>query len=184
MATGALRLCGRVPRQAERVFVFWGRFRPTTLTGYRNEAGALKKTRGLSRQARETLTLQLLYRALPRREIQNFAACPDPGTFAVMYDTMKVNLDLTLQGVFGDYGIKLMLDMLVMTGGVPCAALSRWPTNCPGYHTALATLFPRLPPAERLKALYWVHRELSTTWRFEFPESCAQLCWWHRRRTG
>ena len=164
--------------------VFPHQFRPTTLRGYRDEAGVLKSVTRMTHEAREVLTLKLLYRALPRHEILDFVAAACPCTLGALYDKMKENLSLTLQGVFGDYGIKLMLDMLVLSGGVPPEALSRWPTDCPGYRNALATLFPRLPSAEHLRALHWVHRELGKTWRLQFPESCAQLCWDHRRQSG
>ena len=166
--------------------VFPHQFRPTTLRGYRDEAGVLKSITGITmaREAREVLTLKLLYRALPRDEILDFVAAAGPCTFGALYDKMKENLNHVLLGVFGDYGIKLMLDMLVLTGGVPQAALSRWPTDCPGYRGALATLFPGLPQGLHLRALYWVHKELGKTWRFQFPESCAQLCWDHRRQKG
>ena len=170
-------------RKEEKVFPH--NFRPTTLHHYRDqEDGKKKDVIGMPRQAREVLTLQLLYKALPRNEIENYAAAASPCTFAAMYDKLQENVNLRMQGVFGDYGIKLMLDMLVLTGGAPQETLSRWPTDCPGYQIALATLFPGLPPSEHLQALYWVHRELGKTWRFQFPESCAQLCWDHRRQTG
>ena len=77
-----------------------------------------------------------------------------------------------------------MLDMLVMLGSVPREAISRWPVVCPGYQATLAVLFPGLDPGLHLQALYWVHRQLGHKWRFEFPESCAQLCWDHRRVHG
>ena len=77
-----------------------------------------------------------------------------------------------------------MLDMLVMQGSVPEWVLSRWPVDCPAYRSSLATLFPGLPVQDHLVALYWVHMELGKKWRFMFPESCAQLCWGHRRQSG
>ena len=138
----------------------------------------------MKREEREIWTLKMLYVSLPEREIEEFTTAACPSTFAAMYDKLKANLGQCMSGVFGDYGIKAMLDMLVMQGSVPQWVLSRWPTDCPGYRIALATLFPGLPPADHLTALYWVHRELGKTWRFLFPESCAQLCWDHRRQTG
>ena len=165
--------------------VFPHQFRPTMLHHYRDQQGGKKlDVVGMPREEREVKTLQLLYQALPRHEIDQYAAAACPCTFAAMYDRLRENLNLLMQGVFGDYGVKLMLDMLVLTGAAPQETLSRWPVECPGYQAALATLFPGLPPAEHLRALYWVHRELRKTWPFEFPESCAQLCWDHRRTTG
>ena len=169
---------------AEGCAVFPRNFRPTTLRSYVDASGRRQSVDGLSRQLREVTTLKLLYRALPRQEIEAFAAAASPDTFANMYDKVKMNLNMSLHGVFGDYGIKCMLVMLVLTGGVPPEALSRWPTDCPGYRSALATLFPGLPPAKHLQALYWVHVQLGKTWRFNLPESCAQLCWHHRRQQG
>ena len=163
--------------------VFPHNFRATTLREYLQN-GKSKSVAGMSREAREVKTLQLLYKALPRQEIKAYAAAACPRTFAAMYDKMKENLNLMLQGVFGDYGLKLMLDLLVLTGAAPQETLSRWPVACPGYRAALATLFPGLPESEHLRALYWVHRELRQTWPLEFPESCAQLCWDHRRLRG
>ena len=168
-------------RQDKKVFPH--QFRATTLREYLQN-GKKKSVAGMSREAREVKTLQLLYQALPRKEIEQYAATACPCTFAAMYDKLKENLNLVVQGVFGDYGLKLMLDLLVLTGAAPQETLSRWPVDCPGYRAALATMFPGLPPAEHLRALYWVHRELRQTWPFEFPESCAQLCWDHRRITG
>ena len=164
--------------------LFPHQFRPTTLRSYRDEGGQLHHCGTMARGAREVLTLQLLYRALPAGEIQHFAAAACPRSFGDMYDKLKLNLDYFVQGVYGDYGIKLMLDLLVLMSGVPPAAISRWPTDCPGYRRELAIIFPGLHPAEHLQALYWVHRELGKTWRFQFPESCAQLCWHHRRESG
>ena len=169
-------------RQGEKVFPH--QFRATTLRKFLNQDGKKKRVAGMSREAREVKTLQLLYHALPRKEIGQYAATACPRTFAAMYDQLKENLNLVAQGVFGDYGLKLMLDLLVLTGAAPQETLSRWPVDCPGYRIALATMFPGLPSAEHLRALYWVHRELRQTWPFEFPESCAQLCWDHRRLTG
>ena len=107
-------------------------------------------------------------------------ACPR--TFGIMYDKLHAEL-APLPGVFGEYGIKLMLDMAVLLGAVPPAAISRWPVACPGYAETLAVVFPGLPAALHLQALYWVHRSFARTWRFQFPESCAQLCWDHRRQS-
>ena len=153
--------------------VFPGQFRTCTLRGHRG-----------SRDKREVLTLQLLYQALPAREIKAFASAACPCSFGAMYDKLKERLSSSASGVFGDYGIKLALDMVVMLGGVPPEALSRWPTDCPGYTEKLKSFFPGLPAADHLRALYWIHRELGKSWRFAFPESCAQLCWDHRRETG
>ena len=168
---------------ADGCAIFLCNFRPATLRSYVDASDRRLSVDGLSRQAREVTTLKLLYRALPRQEIEAFAAAAGPDTFADMYDQLKRNLS-GMQGVFGDYGIKCMLDMLVLTGGVPPEALSRWPTACPGYQSALTTLFPGLPPAAHLRALYWIHVQLGKTWRFDLPESCAQLCWHHRRQRG
>ena len=163
--------------------IFQSNFRPGTMRGYVAPGGRFHGTYGLTRDEREVLTLQLLYGALPRGAIQDFAAEACPRTFADMIDKMRVNF-APIRGVFGDYSIKVMLDMLVMLGSVPRDSISRWPTACPGYRRSLASLFPGLPEELHLLALYWVHRQLGRTWRFEFPESCAQLCWDHRRVTG
>ena len=154
--------------------IFHGNYRPCTLRGH---------ARSKQKHEREEHTLRLLYRALPTREIQDFASTACPRTFGVMYDKLHAEL-ASLPGVFGDYGIKLMLDMLVLLGAVPPAAISRWPVACPGYTETLAVVFPGLPAALHLQALYWVHRDFGKTWRFQFPESCAQLCWDHRRGAG
>ena len=163
--------------------IFQTNFRPTTLHGHCDEAGQWHCARQLEKHKREELTLRLLYQALPRQEIQNYAAEACPRTFAAMIDKMEADLG-RLRGVFGNYGIKIMLDMLVMTGSVPREAISRWPVDCPGYQATLAALFPGLDKSLHLKALYWVHRQLCGRWRFEFPESCAQLYWDHRRVNG
>ena len=165
--------------------VFPHQFRPTTLHHYRDTVdGKLKEVVWMTREAREVKTLQLSYQALPRREIENYATAACPCGFAAIYDKLRQNCEVLMQGVFGDYGMKLMLDLLVLTGAAPQETLSRWPVDCPGYRAPLATLFPGLPAKEHLRALYWVHRALRQTWPFEFPESCAQLCWDHRRMTG
>ena len=165
--------------------VFPHQFRPNFLRSYRNGVDGERRTvMGPTRARTEVVTLEALYKALPRSEIESSAAAACPRTFGVMYDKLSENLQRCLCGVFGDYGIKIMLDMLVMLGGVPGGAISRWPVDCPGYQASLATLFPELPPSEHLMALYWVHRSLGQRWRFEFPESCAQLCWDRRRVAG
>ena len=162
--------------------IFPGNFRPVTLRGF-YDARRVWQSAPRAKHLREEMTLRLLYEALPLRAIQSFAAAACPLTFGELFDQLRSNLE-QLSGVFGDYGIKLMLDMLVLLGGVPATAISRWPVACPGYAETLAVLFPGLPPALHLQALYWVHREFGKTWFFQFPESCAQLCWNHRRRAG
>ena len=165
--------------------IFPGQFRPTTLRSFRPlDEGPERSTTGMKREERELWTLKLLYQSMPEREIERFTRAACPSTFAAMYDKLKENLRPKVSGVFGDYGIKLMLDMLVVQGSVPDRVLSRWPTDCPGYRSALATLFPGLPSADHLTALYWVHRQLSEKGTFLFPESCAQLCWDQRRQAG
>ena len=121
---------------------------------------------------------------MPRREIQDFAAEACLRTFAALVDALQKALG-RLRGVWGDYNIKTMLDLLVLLGCVPPGAISRWPVACPGYQESFAVLFPGLKEEHHLKALYWVHRRLTRgVWRFQFPESAAQLCWDHRRLNG
>ena len=163
---------------------FPSQFRPCTLRSYYSEGGIQRSAEGMTRQAREVQTLKLLWSALPRREIAAFTVAACPHTFGAMYDKLREGLD-EVGGVFGDYGVKLMLDLLVLLGGVPPGAISRWPVaGCPGYRITLAALFPELPQEEHLRALYWVHRQLGRARRFQFPESAAQLCWDHRRLSG
>ena len=133
---------------------------------------------------RELMTLRMLYEALPKREIEEFTRAACPSSFAAMYDTLRENLKQRMSGVYGGYGIKLALDVLVAQGSIPDSVLSRWPSDCPGYQASLATLFPGLQDTYYLQALYWVHMKLSEKWRLLFPESCAQLCWDHRRVSG
>ena len=163
--------------------IFPHQYRPTTLRGYFDRRHEWQCAQQLEHHVREELTLKLLYRALPRREIHDFVSAACPRTFGAMYDKLREDLG-HISGVFGDYGIKLMLDMLVFLGAVPPAAISRWPVACPGYQTTLAAIFPGLPETLHLQALYWVHRQFGRTWRLQFPESCAQLCWDHRRQAG
>ena len=164
--------------------LFPGMFRPTTLKSYRPRLGGPEKsTTGMKPEVREMWTLRMLYASLPEREIEEFTRAACPSTFAAMYDKMKTYLGLRVKGVFGDYGIKITLDVLVLQG-VPERVLSRWPVDCPGYRSSLATLFPGLPPAEHLTALHWVHMQMNKKWRLIFPESCAHLCWDMRRQSG
>ena len=166
--------------------LFKGNFRPTTLRGYHDSAGQWCGTENLQKHEREQVTLKALWEALPRREIELFALEACPRSFADMVDKMRANF-VNLRGVFGEYNVKLMLDLLVLLGCVPQEAISRWPVACPGYQLTLARIFPGLTGGEgsQLKALYWIHRQLTNgRWRFLFPESCAQLCWDHRRRNG
>ena len=60
-------------RQRKKVFPH--QLRPTTLHHFRDKRDGKKKdVVGWSREAREVKTLQLLYQALPRSEIENYAA--------------------------------------------------------------------------------------------------------------
>ena len=162
--------------------IFPGNYRPTILRAWRNARFVQLKTKSVP-YLREEQTIRLLYTALPREELALYSQRPCPLTFGVMYDRLLSELSF-LSGAFGEYGIKLMLDMLVLLGAVPPQAISRWPTACPGYAEKLAVLFPELPAALHLKALYWIHRQFSATFAFSFAESCAQLCWDHRRLSG
>ena len=102
-----------------------------------------KRAARMSREARELKTLQLVYKALPRKEIKKYAAAACPCTFATMYDKMKENLNLLMQGVFGDYGLKLMLDMLVLTGGGCSGAPISMAHRLPGVSQRIGDVVPR-----------------------------------------
>ena len=98
-------------------------------------------------------TLKMLYASLPKREIEQFIGAACPSSFGAMYDSLKENLRQRVSGVFADYGVKCMLDMLVMQGVVPQWMLSRWPTDCPGYRGSQVALFPGLHFTDYRRAL-------------------------------
>ena len=109
---------------------------------------------------REVALWKAVHASLPTAECEAFAAEPSPAHFGALYDRLLANLRQAQSGAIGKYQVKCMLDMAVVLGAIPDWTLSRWPVACPGYTSGLALIFPGLPKAAHLPALYWLHMQL------------------------
>lgn len=168
---------------AARTPVFGGVFYPATLRAFMR-AGRWVSIGNMSQANRETLTLQLMWNAIPQDAVNQYANTPGPGTFAVLYDTFMANMAATTRGIFSEYSMKLVLDLLVCSGRVADWHLVRWPTGCPGYAPTMRRLFPQLPKQEWLRGLHWLFREIGPLHSLSMPEVMMHLCWDKRRADG
>ena len=165
--------------------VFSSSFRYTHVNKVRDvQTGKWQSLVAACPSEREVALWRAVYIAVPMKECKAFAAEPSLAHFGDLFGTLLQNLKHFQSGAIGEYNVKCMLDMAVVLGAVPDWTLSRWPVACPGYTSGLAMLFPGLPKAAQLQALYWVHMQLCLHWRFTLPESVAHLCWYHRRMAG
>ena len=175
--------------------VYGGFYYSRTLSKYSTDGGKtwlrLKAAKTPEARAqRDTLALRLLWEATPRTEWEAYATSEGPtaekrALYAAAYDSLLANINASAKGLIQDYGFKVVLDIMVMSGHVCQGHLSKWPIDgCPGYVKGLAELCPGLPKHARLWALYYVHRLLGSRHGLKFPESVMHLCWLERRKKG
>ena len=164
--------------------VFGGLYHPPVLRSYSTNGGTTWRDPPFNLAKRDILAMQLLWEAAPSRELKAYEANPGMETFTDLYSEFKAKIQACTKGLVGNYGLKVILDLMVLGGWVCDAHLAMWPADCPGYISGLNHLFRRLPSTLRLNALLFVHRELNGKCALTFPESAAQLCWAKRRRAG
>ena len=163
--------------------VFGGVFYPATLRAYMR-AGRWVSVGNMSQAVRETLTLQLMWSAIPQDAMRQYANAPGPGTFTVWFETFMANMAATTRGCFSEYSMKVVLDLLVCSGRIQDWHLVRWPTGCPGYVATMNRLFPQLPRHDWLRAIHWLYREIGPQHSLNMAEVTMHLCWDKQRADG
>ena len=164
-----------------------GLFRTSMLTGYRTSTCEdFTSVTHHASPARETLAYKTMWRALPKQELTAFARQPTRATYKNALETFQHRLygknGLT-KGKFNDYGVKCMLDALLMNNTVSKHVISSWPMQCPAYKSQLPILFPGIKPAQFYRAACYMHHLIYAKHRFHLADSLAQLCWIKRNIT-
>ena len=166
--------------------VFGGVFYPPTLRKFSTDGGRRWQDvpSTMPPSAREALTIRLLTGCIPVTLVRAYVASPSQETFAAWYDQFLTAVATCTKGCFAQYNMKLLLDLVTCSGHVPCHHLARWPTECPGYQSSMARLFPDLPRAAWLRAFYYLYRSVGPSLGLKMAEVLMQLCWEKRRAAG
>lgn len=167
--------------------LFGNAFYPATLKSYRrNTRAPWRGVVGMSAARREVVSLGLLCDAIPNEALAAYESNPSGATFARWYDEFMENVAQTTRGVFSDYSMKCVLDLMVCSGAVSEQHLTRWPLRCPGYKKKMQEFFGTLHESHWLRAFFWMHRDLSLDHggALQLPEVLMHLCWAKKRDTG
>ena len=156
----------------------------STLRSYSADGRIWQGIAGLDPAARELLPLRLLWDSIPWQELADYRSDPSRDSFGVWYDKFWLNVGLRQKGAFGEYNMKLTLDLLICSKRVQEHHVSRWPTNCPGHHASMTALFPGMPKRQWYSAMLWLHRQVSPHHNLTFPNTFMHLCWEKRRQAG
>ena len=113
-----------------------------------------------------------------------YSSHPCPATYEHLYDTIESQVGRRTKGIFGDYGLKLALDILICSGKVESAHITKWPMSCPGYEDTMKLVFPGLPKDKWFAAFLFLYREIGGIRKLKFPEVIMHLCWYKRRASG
>lgn len=79
-----------------------------------------------------------------RTDLRKYIQNPNSLTFSNFYDTFKAELASCIHGCMGDYTFKRLLDVIIVSGLISRAHVSRWPADCTGYQSMLKQLFPSI----------------------------------------
>lgn len=167
--------------------VFGGLYYPATLRSYRlfNVWNKVDQTPAAER---ELLTLQLLWACLVSigPSMAEYEASPSGQSFKQMCMSLMDAVKRYTKGCFGDYHLKLLLDLLVCSKRVPSHHMLYWPTSCPGYAATLKRLFPGLHPTSWLNAVHYLFRYMGqhNGGHLNIAEVAMHLCWDKRRKSG
>ena len=164
--------------------VLSGVYYPSTLRSYSVDGINWSGVAGLDSAAREFLTLRILWDSIPRQELADYVSDPSRETFAAWYDKFMGNIGMRQKGAFGEYNMKLILDLLLCSKRMRDEHISRWPIHCPGYQAPMRTLFPGMPKKHWYTAMLWLHREVAPRHNLLFAETLMHLCWDKRRQAG
>jgi hypothetical protein len=175
-------------RYAAKNKVFGGFYDSPVMTAYSEDNGQTwKDVLQMPSAKRDVLAAKLIWESRPGAALRNYRAEPSREAFRKVYDTFRKNASKRLKGAMGPYQIKCTLDPLVIGGWVQQGHLCCWPVNCPGYESGYPVYFPgmRKSPANKLKALYFFHKEMKKfVPKLCFAETVSHLCWDKRRKTG
>ena len=139
-----------------------------------------------ARVKRDLVSMACLYEAALHcvPACHGYIAEPGLDTYAFLYDAIDSEVAARTKGIFGDYGLKLTLDILICSGRVDSAHISKWPMKCDGYPETMKRVFPNLPRGEWFNALLFIYRELAGSRSLMFPSVIMHLCWSKRRESG
>jgi hypothetical protein len=207
---------------ARKTPVWGGMFYPSTLIASRSSTGNwkhFKKARSPKDQAYRDMHgfrcawIAITQDTTPQTYIKALQRCCTTGwkadaieagrlAFAQWYDNFYDYMSKHTKGWFGDYAMKLILDVgcqcrIYSSNGstvFPDVLLSRWPVNCPAYRGAVVKMLkPKFKKKKfsknvKWKSLMYVHavlsKELGGPGTQCVPTTLAQLCWQKRAVRG
>ena len=161
-----------------------GLFRTTILSSYSVDGGVTWMEAPKDGVKRDLLGLRQMWMALPRAILQCYQDSPSRDFFKAALRQFQQNLSNVQKGMFGDYLVKCMLDVVVMSGAVVAGTISAWPSRCPAYLSAIPKFYPGIPADRWFLAFCHWHQFLRATRNMSFPAALAQLCWNERRGSG
>lgn len=138
---------------------------------------------------RDSLALHLFWAHRPPAA-SGLVRQPSPSKFSALlqqWEKLNSGPSPVFEG-FSGYFTKCVLDVFVPAAKLPDVIVANnWPVkNCEGYLQAMQLVVPGMARDESSvrEFLHYVHRKLSPKHGLSYPESLAQLCWFHRRTAG
>jgi hypothetical protein len=179
-------------------------YRPRTMRAHRNPAMDMDHCEGTqtkwqtvklsdvhgedvaTRTGRDMMAMVSLYNAGVHCAFacQSYTEEPSQDAYAHLYDLIDTEVSARTDGIFGDYALKLVLDILICADCISSTHVSKWPTNCDGYPDAMKEVFPGLHKRHWLAGFHYLYREVGGSCHLKFPEVIMHLCWKKRRESG
>ena len=79
-----------------------------------------------------------------KADLRKYMQNPSALTFSNFYDAFNAELASCICGCLGDYTFKRLLDVIIVSGLISRAHVSRWPADCTGYQSMLKKMFPSI----------------------------------------
>lgn len=138
------------------------------------------------RVERDVISMACLYEAAMHTSLAcaAYERNPSKEAYTVLYDSIERETTTRTKGIFGEYGLKLTLDILICSGRVDSAHVTKWPMNCDGYPETMKAVFPGLHKKHWMAAMLYVYREIGGKYGYSFPEVAMHWCWHKRRKSN